>query len=60
MTLLRLPAGNAAVDGALALILGGAAVGLATAVLLHGLWAAGRFEARRFRQRHRPNGAGRP
>jgi len=60
MALLRLPAGNAAVDAALALVLGGAAVGLATAVLLHGLWAAGRFEARRFRHRHGRNRPSRP
>lgn len=60
MALLRLPARHPAVDGALALVLGGAALGLATALLLHGLWAAGRFEARRFRQRHRPNGPERP
>lgn len=60
MAMLRLPARHPAVDGALALILGGAAVGLATALLLHGLWAAGGFEARRFRQRHRSSGTGRP
>lgn len=59
MAMLRLPARHPAVDGAMALILGGAVVGLATALLLHGLWAAGRFEASRFRQRHRPTGAGR-
>lgn len=60
MALLRFPAGHPAVDGTLALILGGAVLGLAAAALLHGLWAAGRFEAHRFRRRlrqHRASGS---
>jgi len=48
---LRLPAHNAALDGALALILGGMILGLATALLLHGLWIFGQYEARQFRAR---------
>lgn len=54
MQLLHVPARHPAWDSAMALFLGGLALGLATAVVLHGLWLAGRFEARRFR-RHRQN-----
>ena len=49
--LLHLPARHAVLDGALALILGGLVLGLITALLLHGIWLFGRFEARRFRHR---------
>lgn len=49
--LLHLPARHAVLDSALALILGGLALGLITALLLHGIWLFGRFEARRFRLR---------
>lgn len=42
---------NLIFDGALALIYGGLIVGLLTAILLHGLWIFGRFEANRFRQK---------
>jgi hypothetical protein len=33
------------------LVLGGLLLGLLTAVLLHGLWLFGQFEAQRFRRR---------
>jgi len=49
--LLHLPARNPALDGALALILGGLVLGLITALLLHGLWLFGQYEARQFRTR---------
>ena len=49
--LLHIPARHAVLDGALALTLGGLLLGLVTALLLHGLWLFGRFEASRFRQR---------
>lgn len=49
--LLHLPARHALLDGAAALILGGLVLGLVTALLLHGLWLFGRFEAARFRRR---------
>lgn len=49
--LLHIKPRHAFLDGALALVLGGLLLGLATAVLLHGLWLAGRYEARQFRQR---------
>jgi uncharacterized protein (DUF2062 family) len=47
----QIKAQHAIFDGALALILGGLALGLATALLLHGLWLFGRYEATRFRQK---------
>lgn len=47
--LFQLPTHHAVLDGALALILGGLVLGLITALLLHGLWLFGRFEAQRFR-----------
>jgi uncharacterized protein (DUF2062 family) len=46
-----MPPRHAVFDGAMALVLGGLALGLLTALCLHGLWLFGRFEARRFRQR---------
>lgn len=49
--LLHIQARHAVFDGALALVLGGLLLGLITAVLLHGLWLFGRYEARRFRHR---------
>lgn len=49
--LLHIQARHAVLDGALALTLGGLLLGLITALLLHGLWLFGRFEASRFRHR---------
>lgn len=49
--ILHIKARHALLDGALALVLGGLLLGLLTAVLLHGLWLFGRFEAQRFRRR---------
>lgn len=49
--LMHVQARHAVLDGALALTLGGLALGLVTALLLHGLWLFGRFEASRFRHR---------
>jgi uncharacterized protein (DUF2062 family) len=49
--LLDMPPRHAVFDAAVALVLGGLALGLLTALCLHGLWLFGRFEARRFRQR---------
>lgn len=50
-TVLHLKAPQAVVDGALALILGGLVLGMATALLLHGVWLFGRYEAERFRRK---------
>ena len=49
--LLDMPPRHAVFDATVALVLGGLALGLLTALCLHGLWLFGRFEARRFRQR---------
>lgn len=51
--LLRLPPQHVLLDGALALVLGGAMLGLLTALALHGLWLFGLYEARRFRLRRK-------
>ncbi len=40
---------NLIFDGALAMILGGLMLGLITALLLHGLWIFGQYEAAQFR-----------
>ncbi len=48
---LHLPERSPALDGALALILGGLVLGLITAVVLHGLWLFGQYEAQQFRSR---------
>jgi uncharacterized protein len=42
---------NTVLDGALALILGGLVLGLTSALLLHGVWLFGRYEAKLFRQK---------
>jgi uncharacterized protein (DUF2062 family) len=55
MHFLRISAQQAVLDGALALVLGGLALGLATAILLHGLWLLGRYEATQFRQKRLAN-----
>lgn len=49
--LMHINARQAVLDGALALVLGGLLLGLVTAVILHGLWLFGRFEAQRFRNK---------
>ncbi len=51
MSALHLKAQHAILDGALALVLGGLALGMATAVILHGLWLFGCYEAKQFRRR---------
>jgi uncharacterized protein (DUF2062 family) len=49
--LFHLGAKNLIFDGALALILGGLVLGLITALLLHGLWIFGQYEAEQFRRK---------
>ena len=49
--LFHLSANNLIYDGALAMILGGLILGLVTALLLHGLWIFGQYEAQQFRQK---------
>jgi hypothetical protein len=49
--LLQIPPRQPILDGALALVLGGLLLGMATALLLHGLWTVGRYEAKQFRAR---------
>ncbi len=56
--ILHIKAQHALVDGALALILGGLALGLMTALAIHGLWIFGRFEAEQFRQKRQSSGIG--
>jgi len=51
--LLHIKARHAVFDGALALVLGGLLLGLITALLLHGLWLFGRYEAGQFRKRRK-------
>lgn len=49
--ILHIKAKHAFLDGALALSLGGLVLGMATALLLHGLWLFGRIEAKQFRKK---------
>lgn len=44
---------NLIVDGALAMLLGGLILGLITAILLHGLWIFGQYEAAQFREKRK-------
>ncbi len=49
--ILHIKAKHAFLDGALALTLGGLVLGMATALLLHGVWLFGRYEAKLFRKK---------
>lgn len=51
MASLHIKAQHVILDGALALILGGLVLGMATALLLHGIWLFGRYEAKQFRNK---------
>ncbi len=52
---LHIKAQHTVLDGALALILGGLVLGMATALLLHGVWLFGRYEAKQFRKKRLAN-----
>jgi uncharacterized protein (DUF2062 family) len=56
ITVFHLGVNNLIFDGALALIYGGLSLGLMTALLLHGLWILGRYEAERFRLKRQSAG----
>lgn len=51
ISIFHLSSNNPIFDGAMALIYGGLALGLISALFLHGLWIFGRYEAKQFRQK---------